>query len=311
MSVPLVSELFTNWINSSEITLAEQVGNGSYGVVHKGLFRGQEVAVKKIKPEHNLSFETELKQLSRVSAHPNIVNLLGAVRDNGFLSLVMEFARGGSLYEVLHSEVPVLYSLTDAISWAHQCATGVAYLHSMRPKAIVHRDLKSPNLLLVNGRVIKICDFGTACDKRTIMTINTGSARWMAPEVFESCKYTEKCDVYSWAIILWEVLARQVPYEWLEANDQCILWAVHTGKRPPLMYNCPEVIEILMTKCWSKDPAIRPSMHDVVVRMGKVVKGMTHSNDINKWCLISYSRGVNSSANSRSDDNISDLKDTS
>ncbi|CAG2168710.1 unnamed protein product [Oppiella nova] len=99
MSVPLVSELFTNWINSSEITLQEVVGSGTYGVVNKGLWRGQEVAVKQIKPEHHQAFETELKQLSRVSAHPNIVSLLGAIRDNGFVSLVMEFARGGSLYK--------------------------------------------------------------------------------------------------------------------------------------------------------------------------------------------------------------------
>ncbi|CAG2168709.1 unnamed protein product [Oppiella nova] len=274
MSVPLVSELFTNWINSSEITLQEVVGSGTYGVVNKGLWRGQEVAVKQIKPEHHQAFETELKQLSRVSAHPNIVSLLGAIRDNGFVSLVMEFARGGSLYKVLHSDVPVLYSLSDAISWVHQCASGVAYLHSMQPKAIVHRDLKSPN-----KSPYESIDLITGFLGKQILGYELlGSARWMAPEVFESSKYTEKCDVYSWAIILWEVLARRIPFDWLENVDLVILLAAHNGKRPPFLHNCPQVILNLMTGCWSKDPAIRPSMAEVVVRMGQVAKGMNHSN---------------------------------
>ena len=72
------------------------------------------------------------------------------------------------------------------MNWALQCARGVAYLHDMKPRALVHRDLKPPNLLLMmEGRVLKICDFGTACDIRTHMTNSQGSAAWMAPEVFE------------------------------------------------------------------------------------------------------------------------------
>ena len=76
------------------------------------------------------------------------------------------------------------YNAGHAVSWSLQCARGVSYLHSLRPKPIIHRDLKSPNLLLVGkGLTLKICDFGTACDKQTIMTNNKGSAAWMAPEV--------------------------------------------------------------------------------------------------------------------------------
>lgn len=90
------------------------------------------------------------------------------------------------MFVVLHCRPQPQYSAGHAMSWALQCAHGVAYLHSMTPKALIHRDLKPPNLLLITGgKVLKICDFGTACDKKTYMTNNKGSAAWMAPEVFE------------------------------------------------------------------------------------------------------------------------------
>lgn len=89
------------------------------------------------------------------------------------------------LFLVLHGRPAPRYAAGHAISWALQCARGVEYLHNMKPP-LIHRDLKPPNLLLVSsGTVLKICDFGTACDKKTYMTNNKGSAAWMAPEVFE------------------------------------------------------------------------------------------------------------------------------
>nr|XP_037290285.1 mitogen-activated protein kinase kinase kinase 7-like [Rhipicephalus microplus] len=119
-------------------------------------------------------------------------------------------------------------------------------------------------LLLVNGgTVLKICDFGTACDVQTQMTNNKGSAAWMAPEVFESSTYTEKCDIFSWGIILWEVLTRRKPFEDCGPPAFCIMWAVHQGKRPPLIRGCPTVLEELMVSCWSKHAEQRPPMAEV------------------------------------------------
>lgn len=119
--------------------------------------------------------------MSRV-AHQNIVALYGACTKRPHVCLVMEYAEGGSLYNVLHCNPKPYYTAAHAMSWARQCAEGVAYLHAMRPKPLIHRDLKPPNLLLVNsGRVLKICDFGTVTDKATLMTNNKGSAAWMAP----------------------------------------------------------------------------------------------------------------------------------
>ncbi|KAE8747684.1 mitogen-activated protein kinase kinase kinase 7 [Frankliniella occidentalis] len=235
-------------------------GKGSFGVVYKGIWRGNTVAVKRIETEsERKAFMVEVHQLSRVS-HKNIVKLYGAyIDEQQNPGLVMEFAEGGSLYNVLHGRSQKRYTAGHAISWALQ-------------------DLKSPNLLLVaGGELLKICDFGTACVKSTYMTNNKGSAAWMAPEVFEGTnknyhwsQYTEKCDVYSWGIILWEVLSRRKPFS-ESGNAFRILWEVYKGIRPPRIQNCPKPVEDIMTRCWDKDPNLRPPMDDVVNYMSKLI----------------------------------------
>ncbi|XP_052808461.1 mitogen-activated protein kinase kinase kinase 7-like isoform X2 [Mya arenaria] len=258
------SQGFVEEIETSEISFYEIVGKGAFGVVSRAKWRSKDVAVKIIETEsEKKAFLTELKQLSRVN-HPNIVKLYGAC-SRAPVCLVMEYAEGGSLYNVLHGVGPQpTYTAAHAMSWALQCANGVEYLHSMKPKALIHRDLKPPNLLLImGGTVLKICDFGTACDIQTHMTNNKGSAAWMAPEVFEGSNYSEKCDVFSWGIILWEVLTRRKPFDEIGGPAFRIMWAVHNGTRPPLIRNLPKALELLMTRCWSGNPPERPSMADV------------------------------------------------
>ncbi|XP_072411213.1 mitogen-activated protein kinase kinase kinase 7 isoform X3 [Chiloscyllium punctatum] len=259
-------------IDYNEIDVEEVVGRGAFGVVCKAKWRGKDVAIKQIESEsERKAFIVELRQLSRVT-HPNIVKLYGACLNP--VCLVMEYAEGGSLYNVLHGAEPLpFYTAAHAMNWCLQCAQGVAYLHGMKPKALIHRDLKPPNLLLVaGGTVLKICDFGTACDIQTHMTNNKGSAAWMAPEVFEGSNYSEKCDVFSWGIILWEVITRRKPFDEIGGPAFRIMWAVHNGTRPPLIKNLPKPIESLMTRCWSKDPAQRPSMEEIVRIMTHLMK---------------------------------------
>ncbi|KAG4079104.1 hypothetical protein HA402_001075 [Bradysia odoriphaga] len=263
---------FVEEIDFNEIRQLEVVGKGSFGTVYKAVWREKYVAVKYIEQESERNaFTIEVRQLSRV-AHPNIVALFGACTKRPHVCLVMEYAEGGSLYNVLHCNPKPYYTAAHAMSWARQCAEGVAYLHAMRPKPLIHRDLKPPNLLLINGgRMLKICDFGTVTDKATLMTNNKGSAAWMAPEVFEGYTYTEKCDVFSWGIILWEVLSREQPFKDIEFTFS-IMWSVHKGQRPPLIEGCPKPIEILMTTCWDPSPAARPSMEFVVNQMNELCR---------------------------------------
>lgn len=230
--------------------LFQILGKGSFGLVVRAQWRGLDVALKVFQTDNErTTFIVELRQLSRLK-HPNIIKLYGASSQPPQVYLVMEFAECGSLYKVLHHIKPQIeYHSGHAISWCLQCAEGVDYLHSLKPNPLIHRDLKSPNLLLFNrGLVLKICDFGTACDKQTVMTNNKGSAAWMAPEVFEGVTYTEKCDTFSWGMILWEVLTRRLPFDEIGGNDLRVLWAIHNGQRPPLIAGCPEILEDLMKR---------------------------------------------------------------
>ncbi|KAK9883375.1 hypothetical protein WA026_001547 [Henosepilachna vigintioctopunctata] len=258
----LENQQFTPEINYDEIKFLSDnaVGEGSFGVVFRAIWRDKLVAVKKItRDNEKKAFKIEVRQLSRVN-HTNIVTLFGACTKGPNMCLVMEYAEGGSLFNVLHYSPRIKYFLNHAMTWLYQCALGVEYLHNMKPKPLIHRDLKPPNLLLVDkGKHLKICDFGTAVDQKTHMTENMGSAAWMAPEVFSSNTYTEKCDIFSWSIILWEVLTRCRPYNSPGVTSLSILWGVFQGKRPPLIQDCPACIENVMVMCWDQQPANRPS----------------------------------------------------
>ncbi|XP_038824416.1 mitogen-activated protein kinase kinase kinase 7-like isoform X2 [Salvelinus namaycush] len=285
-------------IDYVDIEVEEVVGRGAFGVVCKAKWKGKDVAIKTIESEsERKAFIVELRQLSRVN-HPNIVKLYGSC--NNPVCLVMEYAEGGSLYNVLHGAEPLpYYTASHAMSWCFQCSQGVAYLHGMKPKALIHRDLKPPNLLLVaGGTVLKICDFGTACDIQTHMTNNKGSAAWMAPEVFEGSNYSEKCDVFSWGIILWEVITRRKPFDEIGGPAFRIMWAVHNGTRPPLIKSLPKPIESLMTRCWSKDPSQRPSMEEIVKIMTHLMRCFPGSDEPLQYPYQSSDEGQSSSATS-------------
>ncbi|XP_045110915.1 mitogen-activated protein kinase kinase kinase 7-like isoform X6 [Portunus trituberculatus] len=259
-------------IEANDIHLLESIGKGSFGVVYKAVWRELMVAVKKVETESEVNeFYNEVQQLAKVQ-HENIIHLYGACTSGLYKCLVIEFADGGSLYHLLHNSPNTQYNLAHGISWLFQCAKAVSYLHSIQPRPLLHRDLKPPNLLLTKGaKVLKVCDFGTACELSTIMSDNRGSAAWMAPEVFEGKLYTEKCDVYSWGIILWEVVTRRVPFEDLGLAVR-IMWAVHQRQRPPLITGCPKLLETLMKRCWDHNQARRPRMEEVVEKMCLVTR---------------------------------------
>ncbi|KAG8366388.1 hypothetical protein BUALT_Bualt17G0074500 [Buddleja alternifolia] len=256
------------------------IGKGSFGEIVKAGWRGTPVAVKRILP--NLSddrlviqdFRHEVNLLVKLR-HPNIVQFLGAVTEKKPLMLITEYLRGGDLHQHL-TEKGALNPST-AINFALDIARGMAYLHS-EPNVIVHRDLKPRNVLLVNTNAdhLKVGDFGLsklikAQHSHDVykMTGETGSYRYMAPEVFKHRKYDKKVDVFSFAMILYEMLEGDPPmshYQPFEAAKY-----VAEGHRPMFRSkgSIPELRE-LTEQCWDADMNKRPSFLDILKRLEKI-----------------------------------------
>eukprot|EP01126_Amoeba_proteus_P008356 TRINITY_DN1308_c0_g2_i3.p1 TRINITY_DN1308_c0_g2~~TRINITY_DN1308_c0_g2_i3.p1 ORF type:complete len:232 (+),score=55.60 TRINITY_DN1308_c0_g2_i3:912-1607(+) len=168
-----------------------------------------------------------------------------------------------SLYDLLH-EPTVQINEQMVLIMAIQISRCVNYLHECD---IIHRDLKSLNLLINKFLEIKICDFGLSrvIDKNVPMTSNVGTVAWVAPEIINQKKrnYTEKADIYSLGVILWELISRQMPFADLEAF--AIPIQVNKGKRPsPVPKTITKDYRKLVKKCWGPKPESRPTASHIV-----------------------------------------------
>ncbi|EDV54097.2 mitogen-activated protein kinase kinase kinase 7 [Drosophila erecta] len=257
-----------------EIVTKELIGTGFFGSVHKADWRNREIAVKRIREGcEDKKIAREIYQLAKAN-HVNIVQLYGTSRHEGCTLLLMEYVDGGSLSSLLHAESKPSYSHGHAFNWAHQIALGLAYLHGMQPKAVIHRDIKPLNTLLCQkGLKLKICDFGTVVDLSLSMSCNAGTCRYKSPEVLQASQFNEKCDVHSWAITFWEILSRKVPFGHYDTLFELYM-AINGDERPDLgdiMAGCPEDTISILSACWDPDPNRRFSMELISQIMGKIV----------------------------------------
>mmetsp|Transcript_57612 Transcript_57612/g.135051 ORF Transcript_57612/g.135051 Transcript_57612/m.135051 type:complete len:650 (-) Transcript_57612:25-1974(-) len=207
-------------VRYSDLSFVERLGKGEFGEVFRGLYLNKEVAIKQLFFDENMT-ELVVQDLAREIDsfrhlnHKRLVRFLGACLDLPNLCLVTEYMPGGSLHHLLHVRRQKLPQ-SHAMNMCIQIADGVSYLHSQTP-TIVHRDLKSLNVVLDLSLNIKICDFGlTESMDRTHITKknNGGSPRYMAPELFDSkTKITEKIDVWAMGCIFVEICGGPLPYE--------------------------------------------------------------------------------------------------
>lgn len=236
------------------LEIIQNIGAGSFATVKKVRYKQQIVAAKifdRPTKSNDGEFQKEVQQLKRLN-HDNIIKIIdyGKYKDRItiYYTILLEFADLGSLESLLHDDNKnhLNYSLGHAVNWLYQIAGAINYLHSYNPRPIIHRDLKPLNLLLMQGgKIIKICDFGTTCDIRSIMTVDKGTPLYIAPEVLTEKNYNEKCDVYSYGIILWELFSRKKPYFDKKFNSMQTLLAVKEGLRPPKISNCPKILSLL------------------------------------------------------------------
>ncbi|XP_034556806.1 mitogen-activated protein kinase kinase kinase 10 [Notolabrus celidotus] len=265
-------------IDFSELLLEEVIGAGGFGKVYKGVWREEEVAVKAARqdPDEDISVTAEsVRQEARLFwmlRHPNIISLRGVCLREPNLCLVMEYARGGALNRALAGKkVPPRV----LVNWAVQIATGMDYLHNQAFVPIIHRDLKSSNILILEpverddlwGKILKITDFGLAREwHQTTKMSAAGTYAWMAPEVIKLSLFSKSSDVWSFGVLLWELLTGEVPYR--EIDALAVAYGVAMNKLTlPIPSTCPEPFAQLLAECWSSNPHSRPSFTSILRRL--------------------------------------------
>uniref|UniRef100_J3MCP9 non-specific serine/threonine protein kinase n=1 Tax=Oryza brachyantha TaxID=4533 RepID=J3MCP9_ORYBR len=268
-----VAEFEIQW---EEITLGERVGLGSFGEVYRGEWHGTEVAVKKFLQQDISSdaleeFRTEIQIMKRLR-HPNVVLFMGAVTRVPNLSIVSEFLPRGSLFRLIHRPNNQLDE-RRRIRMALDVARGMNYLHNCSP-VIVHRDLKSPNLLVDKNWVVKVCDFGLSRMKNSTFLSSrstAGTAEWMAPEVLRNEPSDEKCDVFSYGVILWELFTLLQPWEGM--NPMQVVGAVgFQQRRLDIPAHVDPTIAEIIRRCWETDPKMRPSFSEIMSSLKPLLK---------------------------------------
>ncbi|MDP2435047.1 MAG: protein kinase [archaeon] len=291
-----------------ELVLAEEIGRGATGELWRAHMRndslGVQLAVKVIRipllEEDREGNSQTLKEIEReiraltLLRHPHILKLISSAVSPTKAVLVTSFIAGPTLQEHLAAFAATDPSdaavLSQAVDLATDLASAVAYSHAM---GIVHRDIKSPNIMLQDGRLVLI-DFGAstrlaAASGREHMTQACGSHRWSAPELLRSQSYDQKVDIYSFAIVLWELLhpghTPLAQYSPIEAA-----YAVaHTGVRPQMLLPVSRAMVRLISSCWHSRPSSRPSAAKLHRRL------VTHHHKLKKlrrrdYSLVSVSR---------------------
>jgi len=267
----------------SEIKFTKKIGAGAFGEVWKGEWAGTDVAVKKIlkndiKESDLGEFASEILLMSKLR-HPNIVQFLGACMDPEFC-LVTEFMHRGSLFDVL-GDKSIEMDWDRKLQICMDVCKGMVYLHTRNPP-IIHRDIKSLNVLVTKDWKSTIADFGlTKIKDKAMLSTRCGSPAWSAPEVLRGEPYDEKADVFSFGIVLWEVISRQRPYP--NENPMQLIGRVAFQKpslRPPIP-DCeyPGMID-LMIRCWHDVPGVRPTFEQALQQLKEIQENPTAGVDI-------------------------------
>ncbi|GMP86108.1 hypothetical protein CsSME_00039021 [Camellia sinensis var. sinensis] len=257
--------------------IGSKIGEGAHGKVYEGRYGDRIVAIKVLHRGNNLEekaalegrFAREVNMMSRVK-HENLVKFIGACKDP-LMVIVTELLPGMSLRKYLVSIRPNQLDLHVAISYALDIARAMDCLHA---NGIIHRDLKPDNLLLTaNHKSVKLADFGLAREESVteMMTAETGTYRWMAPELYstvtlrqgEKKHYNNKVDVYSFGIVLWELLTNRMPFEGM-SNLQAAYAAAFKQERPTLPEDISPDLAFIIQSCWVEDPNMRPSFSQII-----------------------------------------------
>ncbi|RLN70661.1 hypothetical protein BBJ28_00012388 [Nothophytophthora sp. Chile5] len=284
----------TATLDFAEVKLGKPVGSGRSGHTYSAQWRGQHVAAKVVDcssaaNNRGALAKDLLKEFHREEAvaselrHPNVVQFLGSAAAPPRYCLVFEFMDKGTLSSLIRAKKGPL----DFFRLATEMAEGMNYLHS---HSIMHRDLKSSNVLLDAQGTAKISDFGLSCvlelGRSADLTAETGTYGWMAPEVIRHEPYSTKADVYSYGVVLWELLAKDVPFRG-QTPMQTAMAVAEQRMRPAMPRNTPPKIAELIEHCWNQDAARRPDFSAILQVLPYVKQSMSKTDYRNAGILYS------------------------
>ncbi|RLN79168.1 hypothetical protein BBJ28_00025792, partial [Nothophytophthora sp. Chile5] len=276
-------------IPRDKVLVGHLLSRGGFGLVYRGSYNGQNVAVKMLLPEtrrsipHVVDLLAEAKMMAAME-HPHIVAFVGVAWDSlTNMCVVSEFMAGGDLKALLTRFEEQHYPLGfdhDKLRMALHVAHALTYMHSLDPP-VIHRDLKSKNILLTERLDAKLTDFGTSREHvGGSMTGGVGTCLWMAPEVMVGDRYDEKADMFSFGVVLAELDSHASPY-WHATDpneserqmpEPAILQMVATGKlRVAFSDGASEATVALGVACVSLDPAERPTASEALYRLHTIL----------------------------------------
>jgi len=268
----------SHWkVNFSDIEFGTKIGEGNFGAVYEGKYLGSPAAIKKlffVNDDFMQKYiEREMETLTSLH-HPNIVQLMGICIENNEVYIVTEFVSGGSLRKRLKNQDFVMDWPLKVII-AKNLAMAMTYLHA---KNIIHRDLKSHNLLVGDNWKIKVCDFGLARKAdlpkqpggNVAMTI-VGTDDWMAPEVAQGQDYNSSCDVFSYAMVLYEIMTREKPPQREMLQRYAFIPDRCKGSIPK---DTPDGLWQLLCDCAQTEPKDRPNFKDVMKKLEEIEKAV-------------------------------------
>ncbi|KZC13937.1 Tyrosine-protein kinase CSK, partial [Dufourea novaeangliae] len=254
-------------IQTHELELRECIGKGEFGDVLLGVYRGERVAVKMLK-DNSEAAQRFLAEASLMTSliHDNLVKLLGLVFNNQHMYLVTEYMSKGSLVDYLRSRGRLHVSKKDQINFAYDTCAGMAYLES---RHVVHRDLAARNVLVAEDNSAKVSDFGLARDENFSLEGGKLPIKWTAPEALKQSKFSNKSDMWSFGILLWEIYSfGRVPYPRIPLAD--VIKCVEKGYKMEPPDGCPHEVYDIMRQAWDLQPEKRPTFYDIKLVLGQL-----------------------------------------
>ncbi|CAM9000736.1 unnamed protein product [Rhodiola kirilowii] len=256
----------------SKLLLGHRFAHGAHSRLYHGIYKDQPVAVKiTTVPDDDENgqmaavleneFSREVNLLSRIR-HQNVIKFVAACKQPPVFFVVTEYLSGGSLRAFLHKLEHKTLPLEKIMGIALEIARGMQFIHA---QGVIHRDLKPENILIDQEFHMKIADFGIACEEAycDALADDPGTYRWMAPEMIKHKSYGKKVDVYSFGLILWEMISGSIPYEDM-TPIQAAYAVVNKKLRPVIPDVCPPAMKALIEQCWSSKPDKRPDFWQIV-----------------------------------------------